>query len=283
MTLSNDIPVFFIRHNLKDDLLVSEFERNDLISIHLGTDEEKSEWDALLNGKKPKSKSPIVNHFFKMKEHLATGDILVIAFYKSDKFKIGLLNQGCGFETHKEDGDYKYFSLSSVKSFDKSNYPIFQSIIPQQVTVSPIHKRKEFAKYLYQGRLTELPILVNNISDKLIELMCLEWLRSICCQGKWRLHNQLLLVGGNYADIDIYGTTYDGKIIAAQVSNADSPKRVNEKIEKLKKFNRAEIKLMFSNNGETDAEVSVINLDAVLNDLLEHQLYIDMLTKFVRE
>lgn len=281
--LQKDIPVFFIRHNLKDEKLVSALDANNQIAIHLGTKEEKSEWDALLSGKKEKSKSPIVNHFFKIKGHLVTGDVLIIAFYKSDKFKVGLLKRGSEFDTYKDRKYYKYFTLSGEKSFLKSDYPIFHSIIPQQVTISPIHKRKMFPKYLYEERLNQLPIVVNNISDKLIELMCLEWMRSDYCPERWRLNNQLLLVGGNYAKIDIYGTTINGKLIAAQVTNADSSKTTEDKKDRLKDFKKADIKLMFSNSGKTDKEVAVIKLDDVLSDLLKSLLYKDMLTKFVRE
>ena len=90
--------------------------------------------------------------------------------------------------------------------------------------------------------------------------MCVEWLRSDLAPKHLKLKYQLLRTGGNFPNIDIYGVTFEGNELAAQVSYTSDKKTIEKKEQQLLKT-KIKTKLIFSDSdSETELTVESISI-----------------------
>lgn len=275
-----DFNIFFIRNNFKVDDFRTEILEKNQIAILVDQDFEKEDWNLILQGKKRKNKkTEFIGRWLKLDQSLSEKDALIVSTYLGNNvIKIGLLPKGSHFFTHTKNKDFKVFQLENVKEIDRNENQIFSSLIPSQTTLSPIYQRSNFiiSKYID----TKLVTTIENLSPSSIELMCMEWLRTDFAPKEYQLKYQLLKIGGNFPNIDIYGKTKNGEEIAAQVTMTDNKSTVFKKIKKLKETKIA-IQLMFcKTENESDYEIPTFSIQKVFNELYEsdYKLFLDKLT-----
>lgn len=281
--------VFLVRINfdIYNDVIQYCYDNN-YIAILVDKDDEKKVWEKNIgNDKLNKSKKQFIDRWFSLQKSVNENDVLVLVTFKGNKkAKIGKIIKKTQFEEYNKDSQFKLFKfeVNENSEFDLEDFPIFSSIIPSQVTISPIIKRAKVIRHLYQyGNLNQIDISLDNISEKSVELICLEWLRSAFAKEN-KLKYQLLLVGGNYHNIDIFGVTEKGKRLAAQVTTTNDDHTIKLKIEKIKNHH-SDIKILFSNCkniSNPSPNIQMISLDTVWNDLLNNG-YEEMLTSLVRQ
>jgi hypothetical protein len=281
--------VFLVRINFEiQNEMIQYCYDNNCIAILVDQEDEKEVWRKhIKEDKLNKSKKQFIDRWFGLQESVFKNDVLVLVTYRGGKkAKIGKIIKGTKFEEYEKDRQYKIFKfeVNENSEFDLEDFPIFSSIIPSHVTISPVIKRAEIIRHLYKyGNLNQIDINLNNISEKSVELICLEWLRSTFAKEN-KLKYQLLLVGGNYHNIDIFGVTDQGKRIAAQVTTTNNKHTIDLKIEKIKNHH-SDVKLIFSNCNnisKPSPNIQMVSLDTVWNDLLNNG-YEEMLTTLVRE
>lgn len=278
-----DEKTYLVRINIHDEVnYIDTFYENDQIAICIG-DDELNAWENHDKKTESKEKKQFIERWFKLQNEINDNDVIVLATYLNKPFaKIGKIIKGTNFEVFSKNERYKFFQLEkeTVRTFNLIDYPVFSSIIPSQVTISPIKKRDAVIRAIYNGNLHELPITIGNVSEKLIELMCVEWLRSDL-SNDYKLKYQLLLTGGNYRDIDVLGITINKKCLAAQVSDTSDENLIESKIKKLNNL-KSDIKIMFCQNfSKNSGEIKIIHLQKVWDELKLNG-YKEMLESFVR-
>lgn len=279
--------VFLVRINfdIQNEMIQYCYDNN-CIAILVDQEDEKEVWRKHIEKDElNKSKKQFIDRWFSLQEGVSKNDVLVLVTYRGGKkAKIGKIIKGTKFEEYEKDRQYKIFKfeVNENSEFNLEDFPIFSSIIPSHVTISPVIKRAKVIRHLYNnGNLNQIDICLDNISEKSVELICLEWLRSAFAKEN-KLKYQLLLVGGNYHNIDIFGVTENGKRIAAQVTTTNDKHTIDLKIEKIQNH-YSDIKILFSNNDNNSyPNIQIIPLNKVWNDLFNNG-YEEMLTSLVRE
>lgn len=279
--------VFLVRINfdIQNEMIQYCYDNN-CIAILVDQEDEKEVWRKhIKKDELNKSKKQFIDRWFSLQESVFKNDVLVLVTYRGGKkAKIGKIIKGTEFEEDEKNNQYKLFKfvVNENSEFDLEDFPIFSSIIPNHVTISPVVKRAKVIRHLYKyGNLNQIDISLENISEKSVELICLEWLRSAFAKEN-KLKYQLLLVGGNYHNIDIFGVTEQGKRIAAQVTTTNDKHTIDLKIEKIQNHN-SDVKIIFSNTDKNYyPNIQMIPLNKVWNDLFNNG-YEEMLTSLVRE
>ncbi len=273
-------PTFYVRVNLHNHPeKVIEFQSKNQIAILVDQPNELDYWKQITenNSSNQYKYVQFIGRWFDLQKALKYSDVIIIAQYlnSSDK-KIGLIRKGTYFLEEGKNKEFKIFQISNVREIDKKDISIFNSIIPQSATLSPVKQRLDFINFKFNNRPSGLKPSLDNISPKLIELLCLEWLRSDLCDAKIKIKYQLLKFGGNYADVDVFGKTFYGKTIACQVTYSKDIKTIKSKIEKMRDF-ESDIKIIFSNKEVEDNSVTSIPLQKVWNDLSNDKEYLEFL------
>ena len=190
------LPIYIIRINLHDNKeKIKDFYKNNEIAILVNQDNEKEYWNYLYQSnnvtKTPKN-IQFIQRWKKMEEVLQTSDILVIAKYLGEKkTKIAKISKNTKSIQRGKENEYKIYKLEDVKEFENLEYPILNSIIPHQVTLSPVKQREELIHWLFSEEKYEKPeISLKNISTNLVELICLEWLRSNLAPKDYKIQFQ---------------------------------------------------------------------------------------------
>lgn len=273
-------PTFYVRVNLHSHPKeVLEFKNQNQIAILVDQPDELDYWnyvikDDFLNKNKYVQ---FIGRWFDLQKTVNDSDVIIIAqYFNSSEKKIGLIRKGTKFFEEGENREFKVFQLTNVNEIEKKDVSIFNSIITQSATLSPIKQRLDFINYKFNNRPSGLGLSLDNISPKLIELLCLEWLRSDLCDRNLKIKYQLLNVGGNYGDVDIFGKTFKGKKIGCQVTYSKDKNLISKKIIKLKNF-ESDIRIMFCNAEFESEDVIVIPLIKVWNDLTENEEYLEFL------
>ena len=288
----NDVDVFFIRNNFKkSDEMRKLFFDNNQVAVHIDQPDEVEDYKLLRaeqERKNPKNpKTNFIERWFIINTSLKKNDVIIVSTYRdNDKnnekypIKIGLVPKGSTYFEFSDNPAYKVFQLSNAIRVEKKDTQIFSAIIPAQGTISRLLKRKNYVISKFNG--TPLETVIENISEKSLELICLEWLRSDICPKEYKIKYQLLLTGGNYAKVDVYGHTYNGKSISAQVTNSNSTNMVEKKIEKLRTFS-SDLRLMFCDDTTNkNREIPIISIKDVWSDLLNNG-YKEMLEALINE
>lgn len=274
-----DFNIFFIRNNFKVEDFRQEILEKNQIAILVDQDFEKEDWNLISQGKKRKNKkTEFIGRWLKLDQSLNEKDALIVSTYLGNNvIKIGLLPKGSTFFSHPKNNDFKVFQLENVKEIDRNENQIFSSLIPSQTTLSPIHQRSNFIISKYIDK--KLSTTIENLSPTSIELMCMEWLRSDFAPKEYQLKYQLLKIGGNFPNIDIYGITKDDKEIASQVTMTDNKSTILRKIKKLKET-KITIQLMFcKTENEDDYEIPTFSIQKIFDELYEsdYKLFLDKL------
>lgn len=275
---------FLVRINFDiNDKMIKYCYENNCIAILVDQPDEKEVWEQHIENQKRTKKKQFIDRWFNLQKCVDEENVIVLVTYKAKSLgKIGKIKKGTKFHEYEKNCEYKIFKLDCVFEFELNKFPIFSSIIPSHVTISPILKRSNVIRHLFQYKdLTNLSIELKNISEKSVELICLEWLRSPLSKN-FQLKFQLLLFGRNYPNIDIFGISLKGKRIAAQVTTSNDQNTINSKIKKLNKHN-SDIKIIFCNEVKIlDNNITEISLNKVWYDLIENG-YEEMLRSLVRE
>lgn len=287
-----DCETYFIRNNFGDEsfseIREEFFDKN---QIGILVNDERKDWERLENGEKIlDSKSTFIRSWFTLQNKVSQKNVIVVASYPNQtKYKIGLIPKGSKFSERKINlnakipQSLKIFQLDNAVEIDKRDTQIFNALIPQQNTLSPIHKRKNLVvfKYgqrgdFYKGRM---PIALENLSENPIELLCAEWLRSDFVSKENRIKAQLLKVGGNNAKTDIVGFSEDGNKISAQVSYTNNKAQINKKISNLLTTKAHKYFMFCLENEDIENEyaenrnVSIISIENVFEDLKNDDFY----------
>ena len=259
-------PVFLIRNNFKEvnnvDRLIEDLYERNMVAINLtnnsGSDEEY--YNDLFGGKiKEDPKQMAVNRFYKLCNKLETSDVLVIADYSSIRKdpKIGLIKKKSKIFEGTEDlyklYCFKFLQMENVISISsEKNKLILSSLIPANVTISPVIDKKYLIYNMYRG--TPIPFELSSVSDSNLENLCAEYLKSC------RWYQSARVLGGTFPDIDIIGYKNENELFVAQVSRAKSKDLIKMKINNLCSFVEAKHKIMFSTN-PTDENSNPVNIN----------------------
>ena len=279
-----DFETYFIRNNFGDESFSKtreELLKKNLLGILVDQDFEIEDWEKAKSGLKVNNPQGFVNAWFSLQNKVLNKNIIVVSSYLSPpKYKIGLISKGSEFFNLKTNSDVKVFQLDNVVEVDKKDTPIFNAVIVQQKTISPIHKRKNFIISKYLGR--DLPLVLENLSENSIEILCSEWLRSHFVSLDIRIKSQLLKIGGNNAKIDIFGITEKGKKIAAQVSYTKNKTEINKKIANLLTA-KADKYFMFCLESETikNDDVKIFSLEQIFTDLKNDKFYRQIIEELI--
>lgn len=265
-----DEPIYLVRCNYVGNVEVetdSLYEKN-IVSICIQNNEKEAAdreyYRALVNNENPKyiKNLPYIHRFVALQNLVKTTDVLVISSFAGRKTKLGLIKKGSDVYCIDR-GEYKLYCMNMVsvyctptcsekiESVDLRDYPILKSIIPQQVTISAVNKRKNAIYQIYYG--VQYPISLSLMSDSAIEVMCAEWLRSEYVEPEYRIAYQLMRTGGNFGDVDVLGVNREGMLVGVQVSYTDDINLISKKIDKLNAFN-ADYRVMFSMKNRVDLE-----------------------------
>jgi|GEM_PF-1427079 hypothetical protein len=274
-----DFNIFFIRNNFKVEDFREEILEKDQAAILVDQDFEKEDWNLILQGKKRKNKkTEFIGRWLSLDKSLKEKDALLVSTYLGyNRIKIGLLPKGSTFFSHSKNNDFKVFQLENVKEIDRNENQIFSSLIPSQTTLSPIHQRSNFIISKYIGE--KLPTIIENLSPTSIELMCMEWLRSDFAPKQFQLKYQLLKIGGNFPNIDIYGISKNDKELAAQVTLSNNKTTIAKKITKLKGTN-IDIQILFCSTETGDEfEIPTFSIQKIFDELYasDYKMFLDKL------
>lgn len=300
-----DEPIYLIRTNYKEPLEAKEMIpllfKNNIVSICI-QDKENDDlnyFENLITGEKVKFEKGknYIKYFIDIANIAKTKDVLLVAMYEGLETKIGLIKKGEQIFEQKHNG-FTLFCLqlksvyctpypnfwgekNEVESLKLSNFPILKSLIPQQVTISPLRKNKNKLYSIYYG--CPIRLEYDSLSNEAVEIMCTEWLRSDYAPKEFKLRFQLLRTGGNFPDIDILGCNYNDEQIACQVTNTKNEKLIRDKVQKLESFN-SDKKIMFSHlETHWTSQVNLNkNIMEVWNDFWNDGLYAKMLERLIR-
>jgi len=300
-----DEPVYYARCNYPIEDIANQyipelFEKN-LISICIKDNEpiDIQLYDDLLAGRDVKHNPKLIylHRFFNIVRQVKTKDVIVVSSYLGNKEnKIGLIKKGSEIIELKKDRltlyclqmksvyctPYPNFwgKNNEVKTLNLSKYPVLKSLIPQQVTISPVIKNKNKIYSIYYGYPIEFELA--SLSNEDVEIMCMEWLRSKYAPPDFKMQFQLLKTGGNNADIDILGCTYDNEKIACQVTNTDNQKLIKDKEQKLEDFDSFR-KIMFSHLETfwTAPDSFNQNITEIWNDFKNDDRYVQLLKRLI--
>ncbi|MHB8259617.1 MAG: hypothetical protein ACYDCN_00740 [Bacteroidia bacterium] len=261
--------------------------KNNLVSINIRDyeTEDKQYFEDFKNGKPNYKGSKYISDFYMLCEDVKKDNVLVFATYPGHKeSQLGIIRKGTTHYSKRTDdenyhGVYYGFELIEVKILENSENTMLLSAVPYYSTISHIVKHKEWFNYKYNRM--QLPLELKHLipTHKLIELMCLEWLRSDYCPKEWKIKYQLLLVGKNNAKIDIYGKTINDKTIACQVTTTDEKKLIEKKGKELKEV-KSDFYILFHNGKKQNREE--ILLQEVWDDFEKDSEYKAMLETMIR-
>ena len=292
-TQKPDNPIFLIRANYFDkdandvEKLINDLYENNIVSINV-RDKYGSDDDYccnLFNRKieKQDTKKMYINRFYQLYNEIQKNDVIVIAHYLGKNSKIGLIKNKSKVFCKEEAGEiYKLYCLKmeNVKDIDINKYPLLKSIIPQQITISPVNKRRNVINNIYSG--SPIPFELSSLSESDIEIMCMEYLRSRFAETDLQISFQLMRTGGNMPDIDIIGyNKHNNELVMAQVSYTSDIKLINKKKLKLEKQKLGVRKVMFSMLPYKKDEIQNINIQDVWNDFEKDELYKKFLEQLI--
>ena len=256
-----DEPIYLVRCNYKNEpgkSLVPYFHEENIVSICIEENEKEDQlyYNQLLSGEKVKNNDKLVyiSRFIKLSKEVEKQDVIVIGTYIGLNPKLGLIKKGTQIACIEKPNSKFYClkmesvyclskSLQRLNTIDLKTYPILNSLIPQQVTISPVNKRKNNVYSIYYG--IKYPVELNQLTESAIEMMCMEWLRSDFAPDTFKIIYQIIKIGGNYADIDIFGVGNEEQKIACQISYTDNRDMVTKKINQLKAY-PADKRMIFS-------------------------------------
>ncbi|MGV6827969.1 MAG: hypothetical protein ACWA45_01070, partial [Flavobacteriales bacterium] len=198
--------------------------------------------------------------------------------YQGIGYKFGVISKGTNFNKIGSENDFFLkFKLTKSREINIDKNPTVQTIIPSNVTVSPINKKNYKLRKEYYNMIVQLPIF--EFDDNSYEILVNEWLRSDFAPNKYQIKYQLLKIGGNKKDIDIYGLTKNGEKLIAQVSDTNDKNTIKKKIDKLEKYDNFIKLFFFKAENEQNENYEIINLNTVISDFKKDKEYQELLNE----
>jgi len=264
---------FLVRVNFDEQKTISELYQDNEIAIHFNTNKDFEDFTKLTNKETPKQQ--YVNRWGKILEEIENNDVIIIASYKGIGFKFGLIRKGTQ-QTKK--GNKTDFILklpfSNEKIINLDHNPTVQTIIPSNVTISRVKKKNYKLRKEFYNMIVSLSKY--EFDDNSYEVIVNEWLRSKYAPEKYKIKYQLLRIGGNKKDIDIYALTTKGEKLIVQVSDTNDKKTIQKKINKLENYDGF-LKLFFFNIEKNSETNEIISLNRVINDFKNDKEYKELL------
>lgn len=269
--------VFVIRNNFnsEDEELINEIREdmksNYQVGILVDQEYEKADWEANKDLppkiKVENSKSQFISRWLNMEKAVIKEDVLVVSTYLNspNEIFIGILPKGSKRQRHERNNDLFFLQLKEVEKFSTSEYPVLLSLLPQQTTISPYYKKSNLINALYSGE--ELPLKIENLSNRAVEIMCSEWMRNFA-ERDTKIHCQISGVGGSIRDIDIYGLNNKNEEVVAQVTTSTNRELINKKAKRIAPFKN---KLLFSGlqNENSIQEIPHVSIQKVLDEMIK--------------
>lgn len=277
--------IYFIRHNFNQREIINPIlEKQKRIAIHFN-DEEYTELEQFSNSAKTNKFLNAWKWFSELRQNAG----IVVAQYQSNYCYIGRVKpntQVVFLDELKTEGLYGYKTLKMVspQKVDYCQFPLLSAIRPMYSTISPIAERNyDYIMYAYEKE--DLKFDLKNMHYKIQEQMCEEWLRSEICPQEYRIKYCLLKTGEYMEALDIYGRTYSGKKLFAQVTFAKGRKAKKKKETLMTFASSNSIKIMFSTEDETIAKsdhgIINISLLKVWEELSRNKKYNKMLKEMI--
>jgi len=266
---------FIARMNFTNEKEISELYKNNEIAILFDTKKDYEDYEKLKNNEMPKQQ--YVQRWKLIKQELENKDIIVIASYKNLGYKFGVIPKGSkSIKTGSDKAFLLKYKFQKSKVIDIDQNPTVQTIIPSNVTISPINKKNyKLRKEFYDMRV-KLPYY--EFDDNSYEILVNEWLRSKYAPNKYQIKFNLLKVGGNKKDIDIYALTKNNEKLIVQVSNTNSKNTIKKKIDRLSNYNNF-LKLFFFDINSDEESENIFSLKRVINDFKQDNEYSKLLEK----
>ena len=290
---------------------------------------ENEKWDRYCLDKKQKRKEPIweeftsekdakkkpvpsyIKNFINLFETAQEEDVLVILEYNNGKEngrprKLGILRNINSIDKFIDVPNlYEVFCLkldpNTVITISENKFEILNGLFLPNVTLGKISNRKKAINELYRSLKSgenQVSQCLDNLPNEKIEDLCARWLQTdhakVFKLRKVYVENGKL----NFPVLDIMGRTFNGEVLAAQVSYTEDCQTIINKVKKLVKIH-TEKHLMFTRlenevfeqkckkkgEEEADAEINVehVCLGKVWDDLNNDKNEKDFILKLFKD
>jgi hypothetical protein len=240
-----DTYVYFIQHNFKDlengQEIIDKLKRSNEIAIRFGSLDEKNSVSKYLNNGDTKKLHMNVSRWITLLNLLkANKKVLVVSQYKNESITyVGYIDVENSKLDINSTEEIQYLKLNDVRPFkDSIEFQVFNHLIANNTTISPIKKKEKLIYHLYHGISSEdISGSINDyISDVYFEILCKEYLEKLFASNGSTL---ITPIGGisQYFDILLKLNDENKTIIAAQVSNTNSKDLLLLKAENIAKIN----------------------------------------------
>lgn len=267
---------FLYRVNFLENNINQDYFTNNKVGVRFNTQNDFEDWKRL--GEKRQPKQQYVQRWKQLNENVKENDVIVIASYRNLGYKIGTISKGTEFEkVHNGEEFYLDFSLENGKEVDLDLFPFIQTLLPSNVTISPIKRKSIKLRKLYHNIIVQL--LDNELDDIALEILVSEWLRTDYAPKECRLQYQFLKTGGNKKDIDVYGSTVNNEKLIAQISGTNDLKLIEKKIQKLEKYKGFKKLFFFNIPDQKTDNYEIIDLTRVISDLRNDKNYAGLINE----
>lgn len=156
--------------------------------------------------------------------------------------------------------------------FDYYKHPVLLAIRPPFNTICE-PSRPTYKAFVGYTLFTNEPVLSTELlHPKMVEQMCVEWLRKVGVKGR-KLSYCTLRPGKSLAVVDICGILDDGKAVFAQVKNSEiDPDDLRDFDNFTKKYNDG-VNIVFSTDRNRQrGNIVFVNIDDIFNGFKESNL-----------
>lgn len=216
----------FIRNKLGcSDTMLNHLWEKRLIAIHFE--------DIFSTDPKDYHKSSAIKAIKKLNNYCKDGVIVGSTYPKihPDTILVGEIPAGSQIEKLEEYGNriYKVVQMEKVREVFYKDYPLLLAVQPRQMTLNGWPSAKNTLESILG--MKELEIGVRSLAPQQIEVICYEYMRY-----KGIIQVLRMPIGRALKDIDIWGLDGQCNDVIAQVTLADNPKVISEKVERLKSY-----------------------------------------------
>lgn len=289
MSNKNHVEVYFIRHKIKgrtfNDLKKAEkiailFDEVPCGKVIVNFDKINGYYDKEIEYNRPffdnlikaRTKHYIQTYKSALKYIWNIGNYggLVVAEYDNDfNCIVGMVNRNTKIESFPGANNIYNITLqlTGVKKLNYADYPVLLAVRPPYSTICSPHTEffKTVIPAIYNGK--KISIKRYLMHDKMLEQLCLEYLRKFGVNGEY-LDYCTLLVGKNLKAVDIAGVSTSGRKIYAQVKTDAINSGAQKDFKAFVKNNSNGLNIIFSKgigNATPDPSIVYIDVDNVFN------------------
>jgi len=274
--------VYFIRHNWHDKELREEINKKLLnekrIAIHFNDKAHKKFEDYSSKEKK----KPGFKEAWSIFNQLGKNGGIVLAQY-DEYFIIGKVKKGTKVEFRNigSKKGLKTYTFDRSKKILRKKCLNLVASLPRYRTITEVKKTEVLIRAYYDKliRKEKTKPIIELLSPKLQEQMCVEWLRSELCDKSYKIKYLILKPGLDMEGIDIYGKTCGDKYLFGQVSYTNNKKELGKKIEALNKLAEKGIKILFTLKKENNPKqgVKLVSMVDIFSQLARNKDYKKMI------